>query len=159
MARYNAKMNERLYDSAARLSDEERRRDRGAFWDSIHGTFNHLLWADRMWMSRFDPEHWQKPPVAQKESASLIEDFGELALARKQADAEIERWASGVGDEWLAGNITWVSGSVGREITAPAAFLVTHFFNHQTHHRGQAHAMITAAGEETGDTDLFLVLG
>lgn len=158
MARYNAKMNERLYAAAARLSDEDRRRDRGAFWQSIHGTLNHLLWADRMWMSRFEPAKWEKPALAQKDSASLIGEFTELADARKTADAAIAAWAGSVGEEWLSGNLTWFSGSAGQEITAPAGFLVLHFFNHQTHHRGQAHALVTAAGEKTGDTDLFMVL-
>ncbi len=59
---------------------------------------------------------------------------------------------------WLAGDQTWYSGAAGRDFTRPRMLLVTHFFNHQTHHRGQAHAMLTAAGERTGDTDLQLVL-
>ena len=73
MAAYNAEMNRRLYTAAARLSDTERRQPRGAFWGSIHGTLNHLLWGDRQWMSRFD--NWPKPDVAIKQSAGLIEDF------------------------------------------------------------------------------------
>ena len=158
MAKYNKAMNDRLYAAAGRLSDEERRRDRGAFWRSIHGTFNHLLWADRMWMSRFEPEKWQKPVVDQKDSASLIADFAELTNAREHADTMIVDWAGRVTETWLGDDLTWLSGSTGTEMRMPASFLVTHFFNHQTHHRGQAHALITAAGERTGDTDLFLVL-
>ena len=158
MARYNTAMNDRLYSAAERLSDEERRRDHGAFWGSIHGTFNHLLWADTMWMSRFQPQTWQKPVVVQKDSASLIADFAELAAARKGADALIENWAGRVTENWLDDDLKWLSGSVGAEMRMPAGFLVVHFFNHQTHHRGQVHALITAAGEKTGDTDLFLVL-
>ena len=158
MARYNTRMNERLYEAAQRIPDAERKRDRGAFWGSIHGTLNHLLWGDRMWMSRFDPSNWQKPVVAQRDSASLIGDFSQLAAERKQADAMIESWASSVSDTWLEGSLTWVSGSAGRELSMPTSFLVAHFFNHQTHHRGQAHALITACGEKTGDTDLFMVV-
>jgi uncharacterized damage-inducible protein DinB len=158
MAKYNSIMNGRLYQAAGRLLDDERKKDRGAFWGSIHGTFNHLLWADMMWMSRFEPAKWQKPVVTQKESASLIADFSELAEARRDADVKIEAWASAVSKDWVAGDLTWFSGSAGREMRMQASFLVVHFFNHQTHHRGQAHALITAAGETTGDTDLFLVL-
>ena len=157
MARYNSYMNRELYAAAARLSDSDRRKERGAFWGSIHGTFNHLLWADSLWMSRFDPANWQKPAVAQKDSATMVTDFSSLVAARNSADAKISAWADAVSDVWLAQDLTWYSGSIGREATAPAGFLAIHFFNHQTHHRGQAHAMITAAGEKTGDTDLFLI--
>jgi uncharacterized damage-inducible protein DinB len=157
MARYNIRMNERLYDAASRIPDAERRKDRGAFWGSIHGTFNHLLWADRTWMSRFEPAKWQKPVMAQKDSATLIAGFDQLMTERKAADIMIEAWASGVDDAYIGGNLTWMSGAAGRELSMPASFLVVHFFNHQTHHRGQAHALITACGEKTGDTDLFVV--
>ena len=156
MAEYSAEMNRRLYGAAARLSDAERRAPRGAFWGSIHGTFSHILWGDRQWMSRFDD--WPKPATPIKQSAQMIEDFGELHTAREQADAAISRWAQKIDDAWLAGDLTWFSGAANREVRAPLQLLVTHFFNHQTHHRGQAHAMLTAAGQATGDTDLFLLV-
>jgi uncharacterized damage-inducible protein DinB len=156
MAAYNAEMNRRIYAAADRLGDEARRLPRGAFWGSIHGTLCHLLWGDQIWMSRFD--NWPKPAVPQKQSAGLIGDFGELARTRIDADERISRWAQRVDEPWLAAGQTWFSVSVNREFTQPRGLLVTHFFNHQTHHRGQAHAMITAAGEKTGDTDLFLVV-
>jgi uncharacterized damage-inducible protein DinB len=156
MAAYNSEMNRRLYAAALRLPDAERRRDRGAFWGSLHGTFNHLLWGDRIWMSRF--AQWPKPAQGIRDSATLIDDFAALHAARIEADAGIEAWAGAVDPDWLAGELRWLSGAAGREVAAPRAMLVTHFFNHQTHHRGQAHAMLTAAGEQTGDTDIFLVL-
>ena len=156
MAAYNAEMNRRLYGAATRLSDAERRQPRGAFWGSIHGTLNHLLWGDQQWMSRFDD--WPKPDVAIKQSAGLIDDFAALSAAREKADSDISRWATKVDDGWMAEDMVWFSGAAGREIRAPKGLLVTHFFNHQTHHRGQAHALITACGEKTGDTDLFLVV-
>jgi uncharacterized damage-inducible protein DinB len=156
MARYNAEMNRRLYDGAARLSDEARRQDRGAFWGSIHGTLCHLVWGDTTWMSRFSD--WAPPRGPNKESASLFADFADLQAAREAADAKIIAFADTVTEDWLAGEMTWMSGAAGREVSAPRDFLLIHFFNHQTHHRGQAHAMITAAGETTGDTDLFLVV-
>ena len=156
MAAYNSEMNRRLYASASRLSDAERRAPRGAFWGSIHGTLTHILWGDRQWMSRFD--EWPKPATPIKESAQMIEDFTELRATREQADADISRWAAKVDDAWLARDLTWFSGAANREVTAPLRLLVTHFFNHQTHHRGQAHTMLTAAGQATGDTDLFLLV-
>ena len=156
MAAYNVEMNRRLYANASNLSEAERRADRAGFWHSIHGTLVHGLWGDFQWMSRFDG--WAKPAVSQKDSPTLIADFGELKLARVDADERISRWAERVSEAWLAEEQVWFSASVDRQMRQPRSLLVTHFFNHQTHHRGQAHAMITACGERTGDTDLFLLV-
>ena len=156
MAAYNAEMNRRVYDAASRLTEAARREQRGAFWGSIHGTLNHLLWGDRAWMARFDG--WERPPLPLRESAGLIADFDALRAARVAADTRLQDWAGRVTDAWLAEDQSWLSGAAGREMRRPRALLVTHLFNHQTHHRGQVHAMLTAAGERTGDTDLFLVL-
>jgi uncharacterized damage-inducible protein DinB len=156
MAVYNAEMNRRLYEAAERIPDKDRRQDRGAFWGSLHGTLCHILWGDRMWMARFDG--WEKPSVPLRDSAGMIEDFDELRHQRVADDKRISDWAGRVTGEWLAGDEVWFSGAAGKEMRRPRSFLVTHFFNHQTHHRGQAHALITASGEKTGDTDLFLVV-
>jgi len=156
MAAYNAEMNRRIYDAAARLSEEARRANRGAFWGSIHGTLNHILWADTTWMTRFD--NWEKLSAGIKESDALHQDFLALRNARTEADRRIADWAGRVKPEWLQGELAWVSAVLGREIRKSKTLLVTHFFNHQTHHRGQVHAMLTAAGEKTGDTDLPFVL-
>ena len=118
MAAYNAEMNRRLYDAASRLSDAERRRQRGAFWGSIHGTLNHLLWGDRVWMARFDG--WERPPVAIGESAGLIADFDTLRAAREADDARLRDWAGRVTDAWLAEDQTWLSGAARRETASPA---------------------------------------
>ena len=156
MAAYNAKMNVSLYEAAGRLSEAERRADRNSFWHSIHGTLVHLLWGDFQWMSRFDG--WERPATPIKESDYFVEDYAELCLKRVKADADFTRWADKIDDVWLDADLTWFSGAAQREISAPKRFLVTHMFNHQTHHRGQVHAMLTAAGEKIDDTDLFLVL-
>jgi uncharacterized damage-inducible protein DinB len=155
MAAYNADMNERLYSAADRLDDAVRRADRGAFWHSIHETLCHILWGDQIWMSRFDG--WDKPAPSSIGGSDMILDFAELRAARRNADAKISAWATRMNDAWLAQDLTWFSGAAGREFTMARGILVVHFFNHQTHHRGQAHALITAAGEATGDTDLFLL--
>ena len=156
MAAYNAEMNRRRYAAADRLSEAERRAEKGAFWHSIHGTLVHILWCDGQWMSRFD--NWPRPATPIKQSDHFIEDWTELRVARATADADIAGWADGVDDAWLSADMIWFSGAARREISAPKRLLVAHFFNHQTHHRGQAHALITAAGEPTDDTDLFLVI-
>ena len=156
MAAYNSEMNRRIYAAASRLPDAERRKSQDAFWGSLHGTLVHILWGDGQWMSRFDD--WERPATPIKQSFTMIDDYAELCERRVKADADIERWAAKVDDAWLDVDLTWFSGAANREITDAKRLLVTHFFNHQTHHRGQAHAMITAAGEKTDDTDLFLVV-
>jgi uncharacterized damage-inducible protein DinB len=156
MAEYNSEMNRRLYTAASRLGEAERRADRGAFWRSIHGTLSHLVWGDKMWMSRF--AGWPKPSVVQADSATMIESWEELVATRERADADIEVWAARLDAAWLADDLTWFSGGAGREVRRPRWLLVTHFFNHQTHHRGQVHAMLTAADERTGDTDLPVIV-
>jgi uncharacterized damage-inducible protein DinB len=156
MAEYNAEMNRRLYAAAGRLSDGERRAPRGAFWGSIHGTLNHLLWGDQQWMSRFDD--WPKPTISIKQSNQVFDDFAALADERVRADAAISRWAGKVDDAWLDEDMVWFSCAANREVRAPKRLLAAHMFNHQTHHRGQVHAMLTTAGQQTGDTDLFLLV-
>lgn len=156
MAAYNAAMNTQVFAATGRLSDAERRADRGAFWRSIQGTLNHLIWADRMWMSRIDG--WEAPERGLSESDSLHDDFFAMNEARVRVDVDLSDWASRLDEAWPGGSLTWFSGAAGREITAPRALIVTHLFNHQTHHRGQVHAMLTAAGQQVGATDLPFVL-
>lgn len=156
MAAYNAEMNRRLYAAADRLPEKSRQADCGAFWSSIHGTLCHLVWGDQIWMSRF--AGWPKPAAVQRDSASMIPGWEALRAARVQADTAIQTWAAEVSEGWLQQDLIWFSGAAQAERRAPRSFMVMHFFNHQTHHRGQAHALITAAGEQTGDTDLPAVV-
>ena len=157
MAAYNAEMNARFYAAAATLPAGELARDRGAFFGSIQATLNHLLWADRVWMARF--AGWPKPAGGIGESVGLHAAFSELAEARRQADGGIVAWAAALTPAALEGELRWFSGAAQREVSRPRGLLVAHLFNHQTHHRGQVHAMLTAAGARTGDTDLWLVPG
>ena len=152
MAAYNAEMNRRLLVAADGLEDAVRRADRGAFWGSLHGTLSHLLWGDTQWMSRFDGG--PKPEVGMKDSPRMADDWAALKAARAALDDRIAAWAAGLTQARLAGPLSWVSGVSGKAISMPLWVVATHFFNHQTHHRGQAHALITAAGATTGDTDL-----
>lgn len=156
MAAYNAEMNRRVYGAAASLSEARRREDVGAFWGSIHGTLSHLLWADQGWMSRFDG--WEKPGVTLDRSGQFFDGrFDAMTAVRIQADERLATWAGRVDADWLAGELVWFSGAT--QHTRPRALLVVHMFNHQTHHRGQAHALLTRFGAETGATDLPSVLG
>jgi uncharacterized damage-inducible protein DinB len=155
MARYNRWQNENLYGVADTLSDDERRRERGAFFGSIQGTLSHLLWGDLMWMSRFAGT--PKPAVGIKESPALYADWAALKRERDAVDKAIIIWADELDPDWLAGDLTWFSGAVNRELKRPIPTLVMHFFNHQTHHRGQVHCLLTQAGGKPSDTDLMLM--
>lgn len=152
MARYNRWQNENLYGVADRLSDEERRRERGAFFGLIHKTLSHLLWADRIQMSRFTDV--PRPPGGISESVSLYPDWNTLTDERARFDGTIINWADAVEPSWLAADHTYYSGAIKRELTKPRWVLVTHMFNHQTHHRGQVHCLLTQAGGRPHDTDL-----
>ncbi len=155
MARYNRWQNDNLYTVADGLSDGERRRDRGAFFGSIHGTLNHLLWADRMWMSRFSD--WPRPGCGIGESPTLVPDWSELKRERRAADARLIEWADGLDPDWIKADLTWFSGATGSNLTKPRWQLVMHLFNHQSHHRGQVHVMLTQAGGKPRETDLFIM--
>ena len=151
MARYNAWQNRSLYREADRLEDAQRRENRGAFFGSLHATLAHVLWGDMMWMSRFDG--WEKPPLGPAEGERWL-DWEGLKAARLAADARIAQWAVRLTPESLAGDLTWYSGITRREQTKPRWQLIAHMFNHQTHHRGQAHALLTGFGLRPDPTDL-----
>jgi len=153
-ARYNLWQNESLYAAAATLSDAQRREDRGAFFKSIHATLNHLLFGDQMWMSRFtDSER----PAAAFPGSEYFAVWDELTVARKAFDARIVAWAEGLEAPELTGELVWLSGVQKSEMKMPRWLAIAHFFNHQTHHRGQVHAMLTAAGAKPQDTDLIFM--
>ncbi|MEM1377032.1 MAG: DinB family protein [Pseudomonadota bacterium] len=155
MARYNAWQNASMVKAANTLTDEARREDRGAFFGSIQRTFSHLLWADQIWMSRFAGT--AKPEGGISNSVDLYSVWSDFKRERQAFDQMILSWTRDLDPNWLEGDLKWVSGAANREVTKPKWFLVTHFFNHQTHHRGQIHAMLTAAGAKTDDTDLFFL--
>ncbi len=138
LAVYNTLANQRLYEACLRLSDEERKRRRRAFFGSIHGTLNHLMVGDRIWLARLAGEDVPSTNL----DAILHEDFEELRRARQEEDARIEAFANGIGEDFLSGVIRYVNNE-GRTLEDPVHLLVAHFFNHQTHHRGQVHDMLT----------------
>ena len=152
MARYNRWQNQNLYGVADQLSEEERRRERGAFFGSIHKTLSHLLWGDRIWMSRF--AGGPRPQGSIPESVSMYPDWDGLKRERAEFDDTIVAWADKLDAAWLAGDLTYYSGAMKRDYTRPRWQLVTHMFNHQTHHRGQVHCMLTQAGGKPHTTDL-----
>jgi uncharacterized damage-inducible protein DinB len=154
-ARYNQWQNRSLYREAGLLDDAARKRDRGAFFDSIHGTLCHLFWGDTIWMSRF--VDWPTPDVAGSDSSTWFNDWDSMAAARVTFDAKLIDWAESVEQGWLESEMTWTSSINPEEQSGGVAKLLVHFFNHQTHHRGQVHAMLTGAGRAPDDTDIIFM--
>ena len=155
MAHYNRWMNERLYARCAELSDPERRRDRGAFFRSIHATLNHLVYADLAFLSRVtgDPPH--APPLG----VELYPDFADMRAVRAALDERLAIWAERLSDAWLRAPLTYTSKVDGATRTLPTWIMVAHLFNHQTHHRGQLTTLLSQVGCDPGVTDLSFMPG
>lgn len=152
MARYNRWQNHNLYGAADTLNDAARRQDRGSFFGSIHATLSHILWADSIWMSRLSD--WQTPDAGISDSKSLFENWDDLKAQRTAADRDFVTWADGSNQSEIDGDLHWYSGAMGQDMVRPKAVCILQVFNHQTHHRGQVHAMLTAAGAKPDDTDI-----
>lgn len=150
MAGYNRWMNERLYALCAPIPDEERKRDRGAFFKSIHGTLNHLLLADRAWLGRFTG----KPVHFERLDLELHANFDELRGARGALDREIESWVETLTEERLWEDVVYRNFK-GTEFRHPLGPAVAHLFNHQTHHRGQLTTLLMQLGHDPGVTDVI----
>ncbi len=153
LARYNSLANERLYDACAQLSDAARKQTRPAFFGSIHGTLNHILVGDRIWLARF--EGGQAPSTGL--DAILYENFEELREARKTEDSRIEDFAYGLTPAFLSSTMSYVNNA-GLAFDDPVEILVPHLFNHQTHHRGQVHDMLSQTEVPPPSLDLHRVL-
>lgn len=152
-ARYNRLANETLYEACAALSDGERRRDLGAFFGSIHGTLNHLLLGDRIWMGRFEGGTYPSTDLG----ATLREEFAALRTARADMDAHIEAFFWRLPADFAAGTIRYVNNA-GLTSEDPLDVLLPHFFNHQTHHRAQVHTLLSQLGRDPPVLDLHRVL-
>ena len=150
LARYNRWMNERIVAALATLPDDERKRDRGAFFGSIHRTLDHILWGDRLWLGRFTGA----PHAVAAYGADMHPAFADLARAREDADRDILGWAGGLSDAWLATTLEYRAASDGKLRRLPAWIAATHLFQHATHHRGQVTTLMKQAGVDPGVTDL-----
>lgn len=164
LARYNSWFNQRLYDACEQLTDDERKRDRGAFFGSIHNTLNHLLWGDRLWLARFAAQDGvdagafsggvlDMPPAA-VHATVLCDDWAELRTQRARLDAAIEAWLAAMPADLPLRSMRY-SNTKGVQRDHPMWMALTHLFNHQTHHRGQVTVLLMQAGVDPGMTDLI----
>lgn len=154
-ARYNEWMNTRLMARCDELSDADRKLDRGAFFGSIHGTWNHLLVADRLWLARFRERAFPFVSLDQE----LCSDHVELKQERARTDSEIIAYVAGLKESDLDTVVAYVGAVTGRRHRFRLGDCLQHFFNHQTHHRGQITALISQAGANVGVTDLIWLPG
>jgi len=149
-ASYNRWANARLYEAALALSDSDYRRDVGVFFKSMHGTLNHLLVTDRMWLKRLTGEG-QHPD---RLDAIIHEDRARLALARTEEDDRITKFIASLDQGAIAGMLKYANSS-GRQFEQSRAEILAHWFNHQTHHRGHAHAILSiVTGREPPSLDM-----
>jgi uncharacterized damage-inducible protein DinB len=151
MAQYNRWMNERLFACCATLTDEQRKRDVGAYFRSIHGTLNHLLLADCIWLGRFAGTPFHAATLDQE----LHADFEDLRQARAATDDAIDRWVEELTEQQLASTLSYTSMVNPQPRSYPYWFAAAGFFNHQTHHRGQLTTLLFQQGVDPGLTDLI----
>jgi uncharacterized damage-inducible protein DinB len=166
LARYNRWFNERLYEASARLTDDQRKADLGAFFGSIHATLNHLLWGDRLWLRRFTEQGVAFPALADGllalpdgavHATVLYADWSALSAERVKLDIGIENWVRDMLPDFPLRVIRY-SNTKGVQREHPAWQALTHFFNHQTHHRGQVTTLLAQAGVDPGVTDLIAIV-
>jgi uncharacterized damage-inducible protein DinB len=161
MAAYNRWMNEKVYASAAQLPADELAADRGAFFGSVQGTLSHLLVADLIWLKRFAAlpaaaaalAPLREMPAPTALDAVPYPEFAQLRQKREWLDAVIEAWAGALDDDDLQ-QVLEYGNTRGQPFRKRMAGLVMHFFNHQTHHRGQVTTLLSQAGIDVGETDL-----
>jgi uncharacterized damage-inducible protein DinB len=151
LARYNRWANARLYAAAADLTVAQYRQDQGAFFKSVHGTLNHLLVTDRIWMNRFTGQG----PTHDRLDLVLFEDFAPLRDARIAEDERICAFIEGQSEAALDGMFRYRRVSSPEEFEQPLGPALAHFFNHQTHHRGQTHAILTGVVGKAPELDLL----
>ncbi|MBN2701644.1 MAG: DinB family protein [Methylohalobius sp. ZOD2] len=150
-AEYNRWMNDRLYRVCSLISDAERKRDLGAYFRSIHGTLNHLLLVDRLWLERMNGRSLPIVSLAEE----LYADFDELRVQRAATDDKIITQLDALSSSGLTEVVTYTSVADGRPKSLPLGMVLTHLFNHQIHHRGQVTALIGRLDHDYGVTDLI----
>ena len=151
-ARYNAWANDRLYAAAAQLSDADYRADHGAFFKSVHGTLNHLLVGDRIWMQRLTGEG--EAPT--RLDAILFDQFQPLRAARTKEDARIVAFVDSLSERDLTRKVRYTTISRPAAIEQELGYALPHVFNHQTYHRGQVHALLSKITGNAPSLDLIL---
>jgi uncharacterized damage-inducible protein DinB len=153
LARYNQWANRRLYDAAAQLPEPEYMQPRPSFFGSIHATLSHILVADRIWLARIE----EKPNPPYKLDQILYGDLVALRVAREAEDARIVNLVAGI-DERRFDQILAYANTKGEKQHTQLRLVLGHFFNHQTHHRGQAHGLLSHAGAEPPSLDFIFYL-
>lgn len=150
-AAYNRWANACVYEAASGLTVEELNRDTGAFFRSMIGTLNHILVADRIWMKRFTGQGSAPSEL----NAILHSDLPSLTAARIAEDERIVEWIDSLPESAFAGRFTYLTVTDMRMVSQRLSPALSHFFNHQTHHRGQAHTILTTLGREGPVLDLI----
>jgi len=165
LSRYNQWMNDKLYNTAAQLPADELSRNRGAFFGSLLGTLNHIMVADIIWLQRFSDhparhtalDQIRSMPKPHSLAQTLLDDFAELSAERRKLDATIITWCEQLGASDLNYKLAY-HNMKGEAAVKNFASLMLHFFNHQTHHRGQATTLLSQQGLDVGVIDLLTLI-
>ncbi|MGZ5050202.1 MAG: DinB family protein [Methylobacter sp.] len=165
LASYNAWMNSKLYEAAATLAPNEIAADRKAFFGSILGSLNHIVVGDTIWLKRFAThpsnhaalEPIRRDPAPQALDQVLFDNLPALWKHRQQLDQTINTWATSLTEADLEYSLSY-KNMKGMPANKRFSSLVLHFFNHQTHHRGQATTLLSQAGLDVGATDLLALI-
>ena len=152
-ALYNRWANKCLYTSASFISDEDRKADRGAFFQSLHGTLNHVLVADKSWRDRLEARPSELGKSVELDTLTHP-DFDDLTKARKAEDEALIACVFALDEAALSSPFAYET-SVGESVTQVQADALAHIFNHQTHHRGQAHDLIQQINQKPPVLDLL----
>lgn len=155
LAQYNQEMNKHLYAHLSDMPDDKRKADEGLFFTSIHGTLNHILLVDNIWLARIQSEHYPVQSLDQE----LYGDFAQLRLHQKKMDKHIRDLVNGLDDGELHRPVKYRSIATREEVNLPLRRVLLHLFNHQTHHRGQITAVMSRHGIDYGVTDLIYLVG
>lgn len=150
LARYNAWANGRIYTAAAELSDAERKARRPSFFGSIHATLNHILVGDRIWLSRLTAGPHGIAALDQE----IYADFEELRAARLTEDERLTAIVESYDEADLARKLTY-RNMAGEDKCIPMVQVLGHLFNHQTHHRGQIHGLLSATSVAPPSLDMI----
>ena len=165
MAQYNQWMNEKIYEAASRLGEDKMKEDQGAFFESVYGTLNHILVGDIIWLKRFARHARQYPALSRLEKTPnptfldgiLYDDFQVLRQARRELDEVILQWSQEIEEDDLVSDLEYTNIK-GDRYANNFGCLVQHFYNHQTHHRGQVTTLLSQNGIDVGSTDLLMLV-
>ncbi len=165
MSQYNQLMNQKVYQIAQQLGEQKIQQNQGAFFDSILGTLNHIYVADVIWLRRFAQHSKQYQSLNQLPELNSYQALDQivsnnletLTQLRQKLDIIMINWCQEIESQDLESSLLYID-TKGQQYQKNFGQLIQHFFNHQTHHRGQVSTLISQQGLDLGVTDLLMII-